>query len=189
MDPSKFSTSCFSPSKHLIPRCILVEGLKSLRNGFLLGVKIRIIGSFAVFINSNGDFKSKLIFIMKGCFSHGKTLGLFAFFSRLLHYLYFWIYGRHLSPYAAGVIGLVVGFCIFRTQDIITKQITLYLLGRMIFAILRKFTRFGVGTYKAKLLFPIIAGLCWGMAMYFYVAEPQILSDGIRDGIDVFFQN
>ncbi|KYQ88219.1 transmembrane protein [Tieghemostelium lacteum] len=167
--------------------CIL-SAIRGFRNGILTGVRIRIPYIFQAVIYailSRGDAKSisRVKFVIKQMFFHGKNLGLFVLIYKSICCIF-----RNLGI-KGGIDSLIAGFIggyyafgdSKSTSGSVNNQIVLYLFARAIIGIIQ-------GLVKRKVIpsdlstttpkgFRIFAGITLALILYLTEYEPEVLNN------------
>lgn len=107
--------------------------LKGLRNGLEYGSRVRFVHSVVMTFLFK-SFNAKTIkAIAKNAWEHGKKLGTFVFFYKAACILLGNAFGKR--PLNSFVAGFIVGGLVFGKKTPINYQINLYLLSRIIIAL------------------------------------------------------
>jgi len=87
------------------------------------------------------------------------------------------------------IAGIIAGYLVFRNmKSVVSKQMILYFLARNIYAM-------GVHLQHVSLIpnsvkgFPILAGLCWGFAMFMYETRKESISGSLSNAMKFCFKD
>ena len=139
--------------------------LKSFLNGFTLGAKIQIVNLSTIsLIKFKGSIKKNIYKIIKKTIIDGIRLGTFGFLYRMIELFLKRIFNSNskIIFFYAGLLASLP----FNKNKLFTKQIILYLLPKVIFALIKRFRKFNMQYFEMGLSF-VIYIFC-GIIMIFY---------------------
>jgi peroxisomal membrane protein 4 len=131
--------------------------------------------------------------ILRNAWEHGKKLGAFVFFYKAACILLGRAFGQR--PANSFVAGFIVGGLVFGRKTPINYQINLYLLSRIIIALVEYVYRKyyperlegeAEGEGKAperKYGFRIMAGVIWGVVMWLFYVDQSVLQDSLASSM------
>lgn len=110
-----------------------LSALKGLRNGLEYGSRVRFVHSLVMTFLFKSFNPTTIKAIVRNAWEHGKKLGTFVFFYKTACILLAKFFGQR--PLNSFVAGFVVGGIVFGKKTPINYQINLYLLSRIIIAL------------------------------------------------------
>lgn len=110
-----------------------LAALKGLRNGLEYGSRVRFVHSLVMTFLFKSFNTQTIKAIVKNAWEHGKKLATFVFFYKTACILLAKVLGQR--PLNSFVAGFVVGGLVFGKKTPINYQINLYLLSRIIIAL------------------------------------------------------
>jgi len=139
--------------------------------------------------------------IFKNAWEHGKKLGTFVFFYKLLCLALAKIMSQR--PLNSFIAGFVVGGLVFGPKTPINYQINLYLFSRIMTALVemgynKMFPNEGEGEVgnnnnnnrgnnnadnTRKYAFRVLAGVVWGLVMWLFYVDQSVLQDSLASSM------
>lgn len=171
----------------MLPQCphqsCTMSAYRGLRNGFYLGCQVRLTHSIAMAILfKKGSFKEKITQILENTFDHAKNLGLFVFIYKALICLITLI-TKNNSKTHAFLSGVIAGYVVSRKKSQVKRQVVLYLLGRILFAMTERIVKEQKirNKFLKKNYFPLVAALTCGSIMFLFEDDGKNLTGGINE--------
>ena len=165
----------------------LLRCLKGLRNGFYTGGKIRFFHSLvAIFLLSKGSLKKKIKDVIKNTYTHAKNVGIFVFIYKAVNYLLELVASKKYSWFPL-IGGFLAGYVAFHSDTPINRQITLYALSRVIFAMLKKM-QISLRLAPFSDWFPFISAVAWGSMLFLFESERVLLPSSLRKVFDYIYK-
>ena len=167
--------------------------LKGLRNGLEYGSKVRFVHSLVISLLFKRPNMKQLINIFKLALQHGRNLGLFVLMYKSSIILLEKVVGKH--QFNNFIAGFVFGGLIFGKQNPVNYQIVLYLLSRVLTALvglaykkyLKKRWERTEPTLQRKLAFPLMAAMCWGLVMWLFTVDKSILQSSLTSSMQFLY--
>lgn len=134
--------------------------------------------------------------IFRNAWEHGKKLGTFVFFYKLVCLVLQQATGYR--PFNSFIAGFLVGGLVFGRKTAINYQINLYLLSRITVALAeflyckyfpqvmeegKKEEQSAKKEQQEKLSFKIMAGVVWGIVMWLFYANQKVLQQSLASSM------
>jgi peroxisomal membrane protein 4 len=167
--------------------CVL-SCLKGFATGVTFAVKVRFTHALVIAILfRSGSLIDKLKYIVQLSFEHSSRLGCYVAGFKALQCLFARLAGKR-RPGHAFVAGLLAGFVFFGTKTLVTTQMTLYLLGRVVAGCVKLALRpLQLPRSVSALLFPLTSVLCWGFVMLLFRLNPQVLQPSLASSMRLLY--
>ncbi|CAM0140563.1 hypothetical protein VKS41_006582 [Umbelopsis sp. WA50703] len=163
--------------------------VKGLRNGIVYGAKVRFPHAVVMtFLFKSGPLRDKIRFIFNATKQHAKNLGLFVTIYKTLLLVQKKMNGGKQLDVHSFFAGIVGGYYVFGTNNNINQQIVLYLFSRVLIGLAktpvqRKIIDAPQSTY------PIFAALVWGMVMYQFKHEREVLQPSLQASMQYLYND
>lgn len=168
-----------------------LSALKGLRNGLEYGSRVRFVHSLVMTFLFKSFNSNTVKAIVKNAWEHGKKLGTFVFFYKASCILLGKAFGER--PFNSFVAGFMVGGIIFGKKTPINYQINLYLLSRIIIALVeyiykkyypeRLEQEGSEQVVERKYGFRITAGIVWGLVMWLFYIDQTVLQESLASSM------
>jgi len=166
----------------------VLAAIRSLRNGLVYGSRARAPHALVmVMLFSNGSLLRKARTIVSLTARHAMNLGCFAFSYKLLLAILRQYSGRYCEwhPFA---IAFFVAYFIFGKENVINTQINLYLLSRVLYALVRlanEKLRLKINASKA---FPWYAAIVWGIGLWLWENHENTLQKSLQSSMAYLYR-
>ncbi len=146
---------------------LLLDVIKGFRNGFVYGCKVRAPHALVMTLLFNrGTLKEMWDRIYRATKTHGMNLGKTAFTFKLLHGLLAKLLGGR-QPWHSAVAGFVCGYLFWGDQNPVNVQVNMYLLSRIISALLFVLISSNSVQLPAN-SFRLYAAVMWSIVMWLF---------------------
>lgn len=173
----------------------LKQILKGFRNGLEYGSKVRFVHSLVMALLFRSITKKEIANIFKMAFEHGKNLGLFVMSYKASYKIMDNLFGKKQIHHF--IAGFVFGGLIFGRKTNVNYQIVLYLLSRVIVALVEKFYKQSFTERWNQTILPlpferrygylIFAALCWGVVMWLFEVDKSTLQPGLKSSMQFLY--
>lgn len=167
----------------------LLSLLKGIRNGIAYGVKIRASHAFVnTFLFRDGSLQSKLRAVFKATKSHATNLAKFVFIYKLLTWALKTVHGdtAQIHSFLAAFIG---GWFVFGKNNAINMQINLYLLSRVLLALVKLLAARGSIAKPSFDAFPWFAALVWGAVLWLFEHHGALLQPSLQSSMTYLYHD
>ncbi|KAK9237567.1 Tim17/Tim22/Tim23/Pmp24 family-domain-containing protein [Lipomyces kononenkoae] len=167
--------------------------LKGLRNGAIYGSKVRFAHALVMtFLFRNGSVKDKIQLVIKATREHARNLATFVFIYKSTLFVLKTTNGKEqdIDTFIAGLLG---GYFVFGRggKSSVNQQIVLYVFSRVVLGLSKL-------TVKKKVIpslhndvgskvWPAFAALCWGLVMYMFRTDPDVLQPSMKTSMDYIY--
>lgn len=167
--------------------CVL-SWLKGFANGVTFAVKVRFTHALVIAILfRTGSLLDKLKYILQLTFEHAGRLGCYVAAFKALQCLCARLTGGR-RPIHAFASGLLAGFVFFGAKTMVTTQMALYLLGRVVSGCVKLALRpFNLSRNVMGVFFPLTSVLCWGFVMLLFRLNQQVLQPSLASSMRLLY--
>ncbi|KAK9368365.1 Tim17/Tim22/Tim23/Pmp24 family-domain-containing protein [Lipomyces kononenkoae] len=167
--------------------------LKGVRNASIYGGKVRFAHALVMtFLFRNGSIKDKMLLVFKATREHARNLATFVFIYKSTLYVLKSANGKEhdIDTFIAGLLG---GYVVFGRggKSSVNQQIVLYVFSRVVLGLSKL-------TVKKKVIpslhndvgskvWPAFAALCWGLVMYMFRTDPDVLQPSMKTSMDYIY--
>lgn len=163
--------------------------LKGFRNGAVYGAKIRAPHSLVMtFLFRSGSLREKLQAILQATYTHSSNLACFVFTYKGLRALQSHAQGEtyQVHSFLAAFLG---GFLIFRQNNAVNSQISMYLLSRVLFALCRLGVEKGYIPKPKWDPFPWFSALVWGLVLWLFEYHRPTLQPSLQSSMTYLYED
>ena len=150
------------------------------------------------FLFRDGDFKSKMRFILKATYQHSRNLAVFVTLYKSLLLVQRKMNAGKEEKHHAFVAGLIGGYMVFGENNNINNQINLYLFSRITFGVVKllaqKYSESTVGVPYKQLqndprIFAGFGALTWAIVMYLFRNERETLQQSLQASMQYLYND
>lgn len=163
--------------------------IKGFRNGAVYGAKIRAPHALVMtFLFRSGSLRKKLQAILQATYTHSRNLACFVFIYKGLCALQSHVQGETYQAHSflAAVIG---SYLVFRDNNAINSQISMYLTSRVLFALCRLGVEKGYLPEPRCDPFPWFTGLVWGLVMWLFEYHQHTLQPSLQSSMTYLYKD
>ncbi|KAK9479789.1 Tim17/Tim22/Tim23/Pmp24 family-domain-containing protein [Lipomyces japonicus] len=167
--------------------------VKGVRNGVVYGSKIRFSHALVMtFLFRNGTIKSKLKLVLNATKEHARNLGTFVFIYKATLYILKKTHEKE-QPTDTLIAGLLGGYFVFGRggKSSVNQQIVLYVFSRVVLGLsklaVEKRVIPSISDEIGNTVYPIFASVCWGLVMYLFRTDPQVLQVSMKNSMDYIY--
>lgn len=175
--------------KRLCPHssCVL-SALKGFASGVTFAVKVRFTHALVIaLLFRSGSLLDKLKFISKLTAEHAGRLGCYVAVYKLLQCILTRLQGAR-RPINSLFAGAVSGFLFFGSKTMVTSQMALYLLGRVVSGLVKMLLLpMQLPKSVSRLLFPLTSVLCWGLVMLLFRLNEKVLQPSLTSSMRLLY--
>jgi peroxisomal membrane protein 4 len=167
----------------------VLSSLQGLSNGFTYGAKVRFTHSLVIAILfSKESLKKKIERIITNTLDHGKRLGLFVFLFKSFVCVLNRLRGQAASSHHF-VAGLIASFIVWREENNINTQITLYLLSRILVGGAKVlYAKLGVkNAFLEGYGVSILTLLSWASSMFLFDYDRNVLQFSMSNSMKFLY--
>ncbi|CAG8591817.1 1300_t:CDS:2 [Ambispora leptoticha] len=165
----------------------ILQIVKGFRNGAVYGAKVRFPHALVMtFLFREGSLKDKLTWILQATKQHSRNLAFFVTIYKSLMYLQRKIAGDKEQSGHSFIAGLIGGYIVFGENNNINQQIVLYLFARIMVGLAKVPAAHKV-VDAPKHTFPIFASLVWGIVMWLFRHERDVLQPSLQASMQYLY--
>ncbi|KAK9447893.1 Tim17/Tim22/Tim23/Pmp24 family-domain-containing protein [Limtongia smithiae] len=177
----------------------LLEILKGVRNGAVYGAKVRFSHALVMtFLFRSGSPSEKLRIILRATREHARNLATFVFiYKSTLYVLKRAANGKDRDIHAL-FAGLVGGYYVFGRggRSSVNQQIVLYVFSRVVLGLAKLAVKTHTlpaalqgpaGTKAREAVWSAFAALSWGVVMYLFRTDADVLQPSMRSSMDYIY--
>ncbi|CBH13969.1 peroxisomal membrane protein 4, putative [Trypanosoma brucei gambiense DAL972] len=171
---------------------ILFDALKSFRNGFVYGARIR--APHALVLNlvwSSAPYSVIARRVFDATRQHALRLGATAFTFSLLRSLMALVEGRQ-RPWHSVVAGFIIGCLYWGEQGAVTVQMSMYILSRILsalFFILMERLAVTTSVHPPPWAFRLYSGVLWMFVMPLFLYHREALQPTMRTSMQYIYED
>ncbi|KAK7480426.1 hypothetical protein BaRGS_00028345 [Batillaria attramentaria] len=167
----------------------LLAVIKGFRNGAVYGVKVRFPHALVMtFLFKSGSLQSKVETILEATFTHSKNLALFVLLYKSLTSLMASLQSKP-EQYHSFLAALIGGYLVFGKYNKVNEQINLYLLSRILYALVKLAVKRGYIPQPNRPVFPWFAALVWGIVLWLFEYEKDTLQPSLKSSMTYLYHD
>ncbi|XP_025088120.1 peroxisomal membrane protein 4-like [Pomacea canaliculata] len=167
----------------------LLAVIKGFRNGAVYGVKVRFPHALVMTLLFKMEGKNECLQdILQATFTHSKNLALFVTLYKSLTSILASLESKS-QQYHSLLSAFIGGYLIFGTYNKVNEQINLYLLSRIIYALIRLAVKRGYISQPRGPVFPWFAAGVWGVVLWLFEHEADTLQPSLKSSMTYLYHD
>jgi len=158
----------------------LLQVLKGVNSGLTYGVKVRFTHSLVIsLLFQSGPLLKRLGSIVEMTKEHAGRLAAFVGIYKTCVLLFEALSGGKAAWHTL-LAGLIGGLLVFRAKTVITGQIALYMLPRVLTGTSKlAMLHWGAEKRTIAATFPLLSMVCWGLVMWLFELDSRLLQPSL----------
>ena len=168
----------------------LLQVLKGVNSGLTYGIKVRFTHSLVIsMLFQSGSYLKRLKNIVDMTKEHAGRLAAFVGVYKTVVLLCEAVTGQKAAWHTL-LAGLVGGALVFRVKSVVTGQIALYLLPRVLTGT-SKLAMLHWGAEKKTIAgtFPLLSMCCWALVMWLYELDSKLLQPSLSKTMQKLYRD